>query len=71
MNFLTVKVTKVPGAMQTITLEEGATVADALRIANITAESGYEIRVDNEVASIDQTLDDGAVVIVTKMIKGN
>lgn len=71
MDFLTVKVTKVPGAMQTITLEEGATVADALRIAGIEAGAGYEIRVDNEVASVDTVLEDEAVVVVTKMIKGN
>lgn len=70
--YVTVQVTKVPGAMKTISLEnENRTVADALRAAEITAESGYEIRVDDEVATLDTELYDGAVVVITKMIKGN
>lgn len=70
--YITVQVTKVPGAMKTITLEEeNRTVADALNAAEIAVENGYEIRVDDEVATTNTELSDGAVVVVTKMIKGN
>lgn len=71
-NYITVQVTKVPGAMKTITLEtENKTVADALAAAEITAGAGYEIRVDDDIATEDTVLSNGAVVVVTKMIKGN
>lgn len=71
MGYITVDVTKVPGAMKTITLDEARTVADALEVAGITLDSGYEVRVDGEAVSTDYTLEDGATVVVTKMIKGN
>lgn len=70
-SYITVQVTKVPGAMKTVSLENGATVKDALDAAELTVESGYEIRVDDEVATRDTTLNDGEVIVVTKMIKGN
>lgn len=71
MDFLTVQVSKVPGPMSTITLEGGATVADALAQANITAENGYEVRMNNNTVSLDTEVTNNALIIVTKMIKGN
>lgn len=71
MEYITVDVTKVPGAMKQVTLEPGATVADALRIAEIEVGTGYEVRVDGDNTNMDATLEDGATVVVTKMIKGN
>lgn len=70
-NYITVQVTRVPGAMKTITLEQGATVRDALAIAEVELSQGYEVRVDDEIATVDTVLEDGAVVVLSKMIKGN
>lgn len=70
-NYITVQITKVPGAMKTLSLENGSTVADALAIAELDVASGYEIRVDDEIVSRDTELVDGNVVVITKMIKGN
>lgn len=70
-NYITVQITKVPGAMKTLSLENGSTVADALTIAELEVATGYEIRVDDEIATRDTVLEDGSVVVITKMIKGN
>lgn len=70
-SYLTVQVTKVPGAMKTVTLENGATVRDALSAAELELTQGYELRVDDEVATLDTAISDGAVIVITKMIKGN
>lgn len=70
-NYITVQITKVPGAMKTLSLENGSTVEDALAIAELDVASGYEIRVDDEIVSRDTELVDGNVVVITKMIKGN
>lgn len=71
MNYITVQITKVPGAMKTLTLENNSTVADALHAAEMEVENGYEIRVDDEIANTSTILEDGSVVVITKMIKGN
>ena len=70
-NYITVQVTRVPGAMKTLTLEQGATVRDALAVAELELSQGYEVRVDDEIATVDTVLEDGAVVVLSKMIKGN
>ena len=70
-NYITVQVTRVPGAMKTLTLEQGATVRDALAVAELELSQGYEVRVDDEIATVDTVLADGAVVVLSKMIKGN
>lgn len=71
MEYINVQVAKMPGAMKTLVLEQGSTVADALRVAEIEVTAGYEVRVDNDKAEMDTVLNNNAVVIVTKMIKGN
>lgn len=71
-NYITVQVTRVPGAMKTVTLEaENNTVNDAIKAAELEVAQGYEVRVDDEIANLETRLDDGAVVVITKMIKGN
>lgn len=71
MDFLTVRVGKMPGLISSVVLEGGATVADALAQANITVENGQEIRMDNNTVSLDTEVTNNALIIVTKMIKGN
>lgn len=71
MGYITVDVGKLGCEIKTFTLEEGTTVTEAINLAGYTVESGYEIRVDGEVANGSETLADGATVVITKMIKGN
>ena len=71
MDFLTVRGGKMPGLISSVVLEGGATVADALAQANITVENGQEIRMDNNTVSLDTEVTNNALIIVTKMIKGN
>ena len=71
MEYINIQVAKMPGAMKTLVLEQGSTVADALRVAEIEVTAVYEVRVDNDKAEMDTVLNNNAVVIVTKMIKGN
>lgn len=70
MEAITVKAGTVPGTLTTIALEEGATVADALRQANLDA-SGYQVRVNGETADTSRTLGEGDTVLLTRQIKGN
>lgn len=71
MEFINVQVGKMPGEIKAYALEAGSTVADALSIAGIDMTTGWEIRVNNDKAEMDTVLNNNAVVIVTKMIKGN
>lgn len=71
MNYYAVQASKVPGPMSTFTVEEGATVADALEQAHISMGNGYEIRMNNDTVSLDTAITSDSVIILTKMIKGN
>lgn len=70
MNYV-VQVSKGVGLMSSVAVEEGATVARALELAHITMEPGYEIRMDNEIVDLDTEITNNAIIILTKMIKGN
>ena len=61
---------KVPGSLQNIAVEDGASVADALSVAGLSAD-GYEIRLNGSVASLESSVPDGAKIFLVKKIKGN
>jgi sulfur carrier protein ThiS len=65
-----VRAGKLPGKIAEIALDEGATVADALEVAELAAE-GYEIRVNGTPADAETELAEGDVVLLVKKIKGN
>lgn len=65
-----VSVGVIPGAITPLALETGSTVAVALDLAGLTA-AGYEIRVNNVVASESTVLNDGDRVLLAKAIVGN
>lgn len=67
---ITVKVGKVPGILKDVVLEDGATAADALEVAQLSAD-GFSVTVASEVVSLDTELDDGDNVVLTKKIEGN
>lgn len=68
---INVKVGIMPGKMQMVTLDEGRTVADAIRVANINP-SGYELKLNGQTTSdFNSTVEDGNTIFLVKMIKGN
>jgi len=65
-----VTVGKVPGTLQEIAVESGASVRQVLVLANLDA-SGFEVRLNGSEASLDSVVTDGAKVFLVKKIKGN
>lgn len=66
----TLKIGKFPGRLNEFAVEEGTTVAQALELAGIAVEAEQEIKLDDEVVSTSDKVDGGAILIVTKRIKG-
>lgn len=71
MDYITVRVGRLPGRIESIGLNGGRTVADALVGAEIESTEGYEIRVNGSVAAGDTQLREGDTVLLVKKIKGN
>lgn len=66
-----VKVGVVPGAINEYALESGATVAQALELAGLTA-TGYDVRMDGNTVTLDTVIPETAkVIVLVKQIKGN
>lgn len=65
-----VKVVRVPGAVTEVVLNSGATVADALRSANIDLGSGETVSMNGSTVSGGQQLSNGDRIIVAKGAKG-
>jgi len=65
-----VTVGKVPGTLQEIAVESGATVAQVLELAGLNP-AGFEVRLNGAEASLTSTVTDGAKVFLVKKIKGN
>jgi len=69
-NTVSCKVGKLPGRIVEIALEDGASVEDALEVAEIEAD-GYEIRLNSAPASITDRVPNGSTLLLLKKIKGN
>ena len=67
---LNVRIGTMPGRINEFVLENGATVKEALEIADLTAE-GYQIKVNGEQVDEEKVLNDGDLVLLVKQIKGN
>ena len=65
------KVVRVPGASKDVTLNDGATVADALTAAELTPSSNEEVRLNAIVSTTDATLTDGFRIMLVQGAKGN
>ena len=66
-----VKVAVVPGKVSNVVLDEGTTIADAIRVAGIDP-SGYEMKVNSVTATnFNEQLSDGDMIFLAKQIKGN
>lgn len=71
---MSIKVTvgKIPGRAQEVTLESTLTIAEALRLANISVDSQSELRVNNvKEGNFNAELSNGDIVSVVKNVKGN
>lgn len=66
----TITVGHVPGALQTVAVEDGANVSDVLEAAGLSAD-GLEVRVNGSAASLDTSVPDNAKVYLVKKVKGN
>ncbi len=69
--FITVRIGRLPGKIDTIALNGGRTVADAISGAGLTVEAGFEIRVGDDTVGTDKALNDGDTVLLVKKVKGN
>lgn len=70
MDFITVRVGKLPGRIMDIALNGGRTVADALNGADLYSD-GFEIRVNGAPADLEYNLANGDTVLLVKKITGN
>ena len=72
-SLIEVRVGRLPGAIQTVALNGGRKVSDALDGAelDIGDVEGYEIRVNGEVADLDANLSSNDTVLFVRRIRGN
>lgn len=65
-----IKIGTFPGRTENYVLEDGTTVRKALEMANISVGDEQEVKLDGEVISMDDTVDGGSLLLVTKRLKG-
>lgn len=66
-----IKIGKVPGRTQVLELQEGATIAEAVRMAELDV-TGHELRFNGvSTEDFNKEVTDGAIVLLTPRIKGN
>jgi len=69
-NMPIVKVGKMPGRVEEYAVNEGATVAEALELAELDS-TGYEIKVNGAPANSSTVLREGDNVLLVQIVKGN
>lgn len=69
-NAISVTVIQAPSTVKSVTLQEGDTVADAIREAGFSAD-GQEVRVDGERVDLSDEVSAGERITLTKRIKGS
>lgn len=68
---INVKVCRIPGSVNEVCLEDGASVADALAAASQTVGSGEAVKLNGFDTSMDAPVNDGDRIIIAKGAKGN
>lgn len=68
--YIEVRVGKLPGRIETIALNGGRKVSDAIAGANLDAR-GYEIKVNAAPAKLDTDLNKNDTVLLVRPISGN
>ena len=70
-DMITVRVGQLPGKIRTIDAPaDGCTVASLLNTAELNA-TGHEIRVDNQLATLDTPVSNNQTVLLIRPVKGN
>ena len=65
------KVGVMPGRIQEVAVDETTTIADALALAELSAE-GFEVKLDGTpVTDLTASATTGSVLLLTKKVKGN
>ena len=70
MDYITVRVGCLPGAIREIALNGDRTVQAALEAAELSPE-GYEVRVDGEPARLSDEVYDDATILLVRKVTGN
>lgn len=65
-----VKIGAMPGRITEFAVEDTATVAELLEIADLDAE-GYEIKVDGKVSELNTVAGEAKLVLLARKVKGN
>lgn len=68
---ITVKVSQVPGPVRELNLETGTTVAEALRLADISSTDGFKITFQGNEVGTSSSLDRDGSLVLAKQVKGN
>lgn len=66
-----IKVARVPGTVKEVTLQDGATVNDALAAANEALQSGEAIRLNGIETTGTASVKEGDRVVLVRGAKGN
>lgn len=66
----TLKIGKFPGEIKEYCVSEGITVRDALSLAGIEIGDEMEVKLDGSAVSMDKTINNGNLLLVTKRLKG-
>jgi len=66
-----VRVSEQGGVFKEVELNDNATVETALKAAGARLDVSKEIRVNNEIATLDDLLDNNDTVFVIPQVKGN
>jgi len=70
-NAVDVTVIKFPGSSQMVTLEDGATIQDAIDAADFDTD-GFEVKINGAtVSDINATVVSGSRIVLVKKVKGN
>jgi len=70
MEYITVRIGLVPGAIKEVTLNGDRTVRAALQTAELSGE-GREARINGAPATLDSAVSDGDQILLLRQVKGN
>lgn len=65
-----VRVGRMPGPLNSFVIEEGSTVKDVLKLAQIN-HKGFRIELNDDTADLTDEVNDGDTILLTKSIQGN
>lgn len=67
---IAVTVTVVPGSTKAVLVDENATVGAALQAADINP-AGFQVRCNGEAVSLEDAVEAGDRLVLTRQVKGN